>query len=479
MTDDDVVMSFSASDAEINATRKDHAAKSTHAVQSSSEKIKNMKDHIRCVKKILKKKKETLMKKLTTVWTELKNELLHQLLKQQNTIERQIDIIFKAIQKSSASAISFYANVLKRDASAKKNVFKRLNREITIICRNLIIEQKDKLMTLIVHELNEQIKETTSLNSEIVAAKRLLSEDLIVTAKNENIKNKLKKLEKWVTSTEASSKIQRKRYTMLTKSVHLHLLDSIDSKQAIRTIEQQNSTWETQVKITHVKWMRRSKRYERQRETLIVNLATLSQTNHLIDEEILLEREYYDVELFHANCLIQQCFNCRAFDHIEKFCRDKIKCEKCAAVRHLTDNCSNKDNERSRCVNCIENHSSWDSRCLTREKKQERVKKTYATRSKRYNTNEVTVTLRKTFSDDHLSELQNEKSRYVIKSQDSQTQRKRASVAMKKDQTKRERERSKKMLTRTEEDENINDFVNQSQQTQDSIMISSQWRVSS
>lgn len=95
-------------------------------------------------------------------------------------------------------------------------------------------------------------------------------------------------------------------------------------------------------------------------------------------------------------------------------------------------------------------------------------------RPKRYNTNEVTVTLGKTFSGGHLSELQNEKSRYVIKSQDSQTQRKRASVAMKKDQTKRERERSKKMLTRTEEDENINDFVNQSQQTQDSIMISSQ-----
>ena len=63
---------------------------------------------------------------------------------------------------------------------------------------------------MIIQKLNKQIKETTTLTEEIVTAKRLFSEDLIVTATDTNIKNKLKKLEEWVTMTEADLKIHRK-----------------------------------------------------------------------------------------------------------------------------------------------------------------------------------------------------------------------------------------------------------------------------
>ena len=49
-------------------------------------------------------------------------------------------------------------------------------------------------MTMIVQKLNKQIKETTTLTEEIVIMKKLFNKDLIVTAADTNIKNKLKKL---------------------------------------------------------------------------------------------------------------------------------------------------------------------------------------------------------------------------------------------------------------------------------------------
>ena len=148
----------------------------------------------------------------------------------------------------------------------------------------------------------------------------------------------------------------------------------------------------------HVKWIRKAKDYKEQRETLIINLTTSNQANHLINKKLLLREEYYNIKLFHANCIIQHCYNYRVFNHMTKFCKEKIKYDKYTVINHLTNNCLNKNNNYSKCVNCAENHSLWNNKCLTQQKKQERVKKTYTVKFEWYNINKATVTLKKTFS---------------------------------------------------------------------------------
>ena len=107
----------------------------------------------------------------------------------------------------------------------------------------------------------------------------------------------------------------------------------------------------------HVKWIKKAKDYKEQRETLIINLITFNQVNHLINERLLLREEYYNVKLFYVNYIIQHYYNCRVFNHITKFYRKKIKCDKCAVINHLTNDCLNKNNDCNKCANCAENHS--------------------------------------------------------------------------------------------------------------------------
>ena len=88
-----------------------------------------------------------------------------------------------------------------------------------------------------------------------------------------------------------------------------------------------------------------------------MNLTTFNQANYLINKKLLLREEYYDVKLFHVNCIIQQYYNYKIFNHITKFYKEKIKCDKYTMIDYSTDNYLNKNNNYNKCANCAENHS--------------------------------------------------------------------------------------------------------------------------
>ena len=102
--------------------------------------------------------------------------------------------------------------------------------------------------------------------------------------------------------------------------------------------------------------MKKAKDYKKQREMLIINLTTFNQANYLINKRLLLKEEYYNMKLFHMNCIIQYCYNYRIFNHIIKFCKEKIKCNKCAVINHLINDCLNKNNNHNRYINYAENY---------------------------------------------------------------------------------------------------------------------------
>jgi hypothetical protein len=67
-----------------------------------------------------------------------------------------------------------------------------------------------------------------------------------------------------------------------------------------------------------------------------------------------------------------QCRKCKGFGHIEKLCKSNYRCGKCGD-EHKEDDCQ-VDKAKSRCVNCMNNHSSFYRGCIAyREAKKSKV----------------------------------------------------------------------------------------------------------
>lgn len=76
-----------------------------------------------------------------------------------------------------------------------------------------------------------------------------------------------------------------------------------------------------------------------------------------VDEEthrrmIQTERVYidYDVCRVYEHTDITRCLKCQQFNHTKKFCKNDLKCGKCAAD-HETLQCENQENK---CINCCD-----------------------------------------------------------------------------------------------------------------------------
>jgi hypothetical protein len=144
--------------------------------------------------------------------------------------------------------------------------------------------------------------------------------------------------------------------------------------------------WTGKVEIMSVKWTRRGAKWEGSRGMLVVDLAGPEQANTTIREGFVVNGEIHEVEVFHPECVIRQCFNCYGYGHVAKMCRGARKCGRCAAPGHETNSCPDKETSRSKCVNCKGTHAAWDARCPGREKERERAAKARATKPQRYAT---------------------------------------------------------------------------------------------
>ena len=64
--------------------------------------------------------------------------------------------------------------------------------------------------------------------------------------------------------------------------------------------------------------------------SLRMKVETSEVTNKLINESMLVDYELrYCEKQIRDSCIIQ-CFNCQKYEHIERTCRQNIKCDRCA-----------------------------------------------------------------------------------------------------------------------------------------------------
>ena len=55
-------------------------------------------------------------------------------------------------------------------------------------------------------------------------------------------------------------------------------------------------------------------------DKLIIDVIMSQQTNIIIQKELILQRMFHNMKMFHRNCLIICCYHCQKYDHIERIC---------------------------------------------------------------------------------------------------------------------------------------------------------------
>ena len=85
---------------------------------------------------------------------------------------------------------------------------------------------------------------------------------------------------------------------------------------------------------------------------LIIEAKFSKKINKIIIEKFLTKKSKKNAVIFSQKCKIIQCFNCYEYDHIEKMCKNFMKCDHCAES-HETKRC-NKDEITitHKCINC-------------------------------------------------------------------------------------------------------------------------------
>ena len=86
--------------------------------------------------------------------------------------------------------------------------------------------------------------------------------------------------------------------------------------------------------------------------SLIIETEFSEEINKIIIDKFLKEKSRKNAVIFSRNCRLIQCFNCYEYDHIEKMCKNFMKCDHCAES-HETNRCSKDEIKIThKCINC-------------------------------------------------------------------------------------------------------------------------------
>lgn len=259
----------------------------------------------------------------------------------------------------------------------------RIEREIKISrqeCEDLVGEEANA--PAIVAKVNKEIEPKGA--GKIVAARKLLSGDVVLVADSSESKNSLTADEGWVKVLGSKARLSKMRYTVIVKSVHYKSLKEKALLEASKELLKQNPQLQGRVEILG---LHHSEHSDRKAGPLYLDLASPSQANLVIQEGIILENVYHDAEVFHRGCRITRCFKCHQMGHTAKFCRRNVRCGFCGKEGHDDKKCEIKEqNKTPKCSNCKGNHPVWSKDCSVQKAAAEQAQVAYLNRPARFAT---------------------------------------------------------------------------------------------
>lgn len=136
-----------------------------------------------------------------------------------------------------------------------------------------------------------------------------------------------------------------------------------------------------------VGWSKKTIKSHKKTGPLHIGVAEPEQANYLVDNGILYGSELHDCEVFYGDCQVTQCFQCQAYGHTAKHCRNTVRCGFCAAIGHKTGDCPKKeDSQAHRCAVCkgLPKHTAWARECPERRTRVAAARRAYLNRPARF-----------------------------------------------------------------------------------------------
>ena len=121
----------------------------------------------------------------------------------------------------------------------------------------------------------------------VVAACRLRSGDIKITAENADVCKEMHAHQEWLSSFGEGARVKRTEYTVLAHGIRISQVDSSNNKEMIQQIYQQNKGLRERVEILRVYWTRRTIKKGKTTGSLHIATAEPEQADYLIDNGLL------------------------------------------------------------------------------------------------------------------------------------------------------------------------------------------------
>lgn len=296
---------------------------------------------------------------------------------------RKLSNQVETIRKPSYASVAGQAQGQTRNSTEafQKPVPTRHKREITVAPGKTTPAQALRTNKELIEQLN-----AVEMEGEVVAVRKLQSGDVVLTTDEEQTRTRWCTDTKWLTVLGEEARIKRREFAILAHGVRVNQVQN--QEQAITDIYKQNPRLAGTVDILRVAFSKKLIRSGRKTGPLIVSVAEPEQANRLIDAGLILGYELHSCEPYDGNCIVTQCFNCFAYGHLARNCRNTARCGSCGAPGHATNDCLGiEDREKHRCVPCRGNHQSWARECPVRKKQVAAAQAAYNIRPTRYQEN--------------------------------------------------------------------------------------------
>ena len=248
--------------------------------------------------------------------------------------------------------------------------------------------ERTALWTIANHTILEKVA-AKEQEAGIVGVRKLPSGDLVVQLKDREGKQTLANRRRWLQEVSPSARIIPDLYPVLVHGVRISRVNTTNQKEAIRSLESQNSKLHTGLKIARVAWPRGISKTGKEYSSLTVFLSSPEAANAVITRGFVEGGEVKPTERFLMGCGLVQCFKCCSYGHIAKNCRAKARCGHCSES-HETRGCPAKTQKTGSCAVCKAlgykkiDHKAWDELCPVRISAREKLRVRLESRPRLY-----------------------------------------------------------------------------------------------
>ncbi|EDN04750.1 predicted protein [Histoplasma mississippiense (nom. inval.)] len=219
----------------------------------------------------------------------------------------------------------------------EKPVPNRTLREITVLRRDCEAPPAEEATPpAIVAAVNARIVDVTK--GKVLAARCLPSGDIILTTDARETREALTKSSTWLEVLGQKAKAKHTLYPVMVKGVPMGNTNWKEEQQAIMAIYAQNEGLRRGVQIERLS-LRRNASLQAKVGSLVLSVTSPQQANLLVDNGLIIDSIFCDVEIFHREAQVTRCFNCHEYGHTARFCRQAKRCGFCAAKEHDDKEC--------------------------------------------------------------------------------------------------------------------------------------------